>query len=214
MLILDLITLKTIAFTKIIGNSSGSIMTSTFTAKSVLLLSPAPNFLLQIDCAGELLPDESLGLPRELNGTTAGEFSNHKVLRVNSKIAHPENYFLGIADADRILSANESGFVYHSLSQGPISQYYGAHSITCCGLATNSDETMLIVGDFLGNAFIYSTQLYGGAENEPIYQTFVGSAVRSIDWHPSAMSIAIGTMDGHIYKWGGAAGGEYSDFSA
>lgn len=40
-------------------------------------------------------------------------------------------------------------------------------SVTCCGITSNSDSTMVAVGDFSGNINIYSTQCEGG--NEPIY---------------------------------------------
>ncbi|KAL4479808.1 hypothetical protein ABPG73_018029 [Tetrahymena malaccensis] len=193
LIIIDLQTLKILTFTNI-GGGKGSIMTQTYTDKSTLLLSPASNYLLYIDC-NKLQEKE---LPKEIIGNQEGQFDGYSVQVLKSRAAHPENYYIKLFN-NYLFASNEGGFIQQNLQNLKDCRSISGMNITCCGLATNPTEQMVAVGDFLGNVYIYPAEMC--VDNDAIFQTSVLSGIRSLDWDDSGMFIAIGTMEGSIYRW-------------
>lgn len=92
-------------------------------------------------------------------------------------------------------SFNDSGLHYYDAGT---KKTYSEQlfDITNCGLALSSDSTKVVVGDFVGNVYIFSMET--GLE---IVRTFIGPPIRAIAWAEDVDKIVIGTTDGMLSIW-------------
>ncbi|EGC37763.1 hypothetical protein DICPUDRAFT_97144 [Dictyostelium purpureum] len=73
------------------------------------------------------------------------------------------------------------------------------HQITCCGIDSNEDGSLVACGDFLGNIMIWESN--ESHPDKPLKEYCFGIPIRSLSWGGGDESILIGLMDGSLMHW-------------
>lgn len=116
------------------------------------------------------------------------------IVELNS-IAADVGFCLKFMENGSFYSFNDSGLHYYdAVNKKTYTEQL--FDITNCGLSISSDSKKLVVGDFVGNVYIFSIET-----GEEIKRTFIGPPIRAISWAEEVDTIFIGTTDGTLSVW-------------
>jgi WD40 repeat protein len=70
------------------------------------------------------------------------------------------------------------------------------HSLTCCGVDIDTDEKLVVSGDFLGNVILWDVNSHDRVAMISLYVS-----IRCICWKRNSIFVQIGCLDGTVWNW-------------
>lgn len=133
---------------------------------------------------------------------------NQKIYKFASDEINKYIYFLNFlenfSDIDnkkQMICGNENGLYHLDLDSEKIIDKKQFMEMTSCGVDTNSDASLVAVGDFMGNCYLFKNDRESLDRNAFWKNYSIGLPVRSLTMVENANLVIIGTTNGQIIAW-------------
>jgi len=117
-----------------------------------------------------------------------------------NEVIQRNSFFMNWLSKELILTGNEDGLYLTNITTGKVIKYTNPISLTACGVTTNPIGNLVGVGDFAGNAVIFTVDSET-LQSELFMQCNIEESVRSVCFLDNEV-LMIGSTSGAVFALG------------